>query len=164
MRPTTTLALDLRRLFTTNVTDALITPPVETISEPTGDGIIEAPWAGATINQILLQIFGVGADNATCRGRVTGFNRSVEGNSTLWVPVPLYSFTATLGTALRVSGERWADTIVAITEYTQAKELMSGADNLQAGLKLDIFGCQKVKVQLDTNSSASSINALGKGF
>jgi hypothetical protein len=169
MNPIATLCNELKKVFAANSTSASTTAPAPTLTEPTGDGIIDASALGGQqngiVNQLFMIFYGIGSNNATMTIRITGWRKL----GSTWIPFPLLVLTITLGTRAGITGgdvsasEVFADTIVAATAYTAAYELLSQADNTIAGIKLDIFGCQKIQVQVDVNGSTSA-NALYAGF
>lgn len=161
----------LVRMFATNSTQISTTAPSPTGAEPSGDGIREF----APMNAGLFMFTAVGAADTTMRARITAWRRLFKTGSAaydLWVPHTLLFLTITVGTAtgpaLHATNvpvtERFADTIVATNAFTTQYEILSPADNTVASVKVDLFGSQKVQVQLDTNSSSTSCNALMSGF
>lgn len=136
---------------------------------PTTTAPLEEPgvlnWQPDTPRYLQLLIYGEGADNSTLDFRVLGW-KILEG-TTLWLPVLLFSGTATLSTVTGVAGtpidnnQRFADTL-SVTYGTNNQELFvrSPADNSSpAHLWLYLRSFHVVEVQFAV-SSATSANAV----
>ena len=155
------------KLFASNQSGSSITAPAPTTTGPSGDGIFDVRAGNHPFNAIALAFFGTrtSADNETFTARITGWRRI----STLWVPVPLLALSLTQGTSVGVAGsdvvatEYFADTITASTAFTSAFEIVSPADNTVGLVKVDVFGCELLQVQLARSTNAAC-NALVAGF
>lgn len=160
-----TFAASFQKLYAANVTTSTLTAPTPTTTEPVGDGVFEMGQGPVPANSLHLAFVGTDAQNETFTALVVGWRKL----GALWIPTPLLALTITLGTATGVeeSGvidtELFADTIAASTAHTSAYELISPANNGVAGVKVDLFGCQKVQVLLAVGTGASC-NALAAGF
>lgn len=165
-----TLVAPLVRLWDTNVVASSMTAKVPTISEPqVGAGIIKQDQGQIGNNQAVFAFFGTrsSGDNETMTAIIYGWRKI----GIMFIPTPLLALTITLGTATGVAGqapapintEYFADTIVASTEYSEANELISPANNTVALVKVDTYGCSLISVDLAKGTCASA-NALGAPF
>ncbi len=160
------------KLFASNQTGSSITAPIPTVTEPTGDGILNLESinrvAGALSppNSVVVAFFGArtGA-NQTATARLTGWRKI----GTLWIPVPLLALALTQGTSIGIAAtdvvatDYFVDTITASTAFTSAYELISPADDTVAAVKVDLFGCEKLQVQV-AKGTCTSVNALAASF
>jgi hypothetical protein len=171
MNPTSTLVRPFQKLFSTNATNASITELVPTTTAPTGDGVINSITFGGTCdsgwggNAVLLNFYGVGANNNTFTARVTIWRLI----GALWIPLRLTELSGTLGLMVGVAlsdvlnTERFADTLTESTAYTTAKEIVSPANDSIAAVKLDILGATKIQVQFN-KGTCTSVNGLLSEF
>jgi hypothetical protein len=159
-----------------NVTAASITEPVPTITKPSGDGVLVLGDGGQqTASAIKLVFFGVGSDSNTFVANVYGWEivpgAGVLGDSDLWVPVLLASFT---GITLDSTQPGLAGTLVGATQYF-ATGITLGTGNQGVGLDvvsgghvaheiahviIDMKGARLGEVRYGTGSSATSCNGL----
>ena len=117
-------------------------------------------------NQVYIQFFGTGADNATLSARITAWSRI----GTLWIPTPLLALDVTLGGMTGEAGadiadtDRLADTIAVASggEFTDAYEIIS-PESGAAGVKVDTFGAERIQVQLAVGT-ATGANAILRPF
>ena len=93
-----------QKIFATNETGtSLSTLPLAWLTEPvTGDGYYNQKIA----NSIVFAVFGSDADGETINGRVSGVYKIA---SDLYARLPLFTFTATLGNAVGLSGKDITD-------------------------------------------------------
>lgn len=159
----------LRRLLTTNATAAAITYPAKTATLPVADAgkavvDLRASRYPTLPNNLLFNLSGVGADNATYQALWAGWSVTPNG---LYCPTPLLLATCTLGTSVGVASydqpatERDVDTIVVSNAFGGAAwEVLSNASNSPAALKLDATDFQLVTVHFGMGGSATSANGL----
>lgn len=156
---------------TANITAASITNPVPTLTEPTGDGVLNigSPEGGITPNGLLIIPYGVGTATNTFTMNVYGWRHTsgYGGAQKLWVPYMLASFTCTLSTTTGVAGadlvvaSKLCDTIALITGNANiSNEIISPTGNAVAHIILSGKGSTKVEFRFGTGSSATSCNAL----
>jgi hypothetical protein len=166
---TSTIINTLRKLFSANTSANSITKPAPTLTEPTGDGILDFSALGnAPGNLALLAFFGTrtSADNETFTARVTGWKKATGG---LWIPFPLLALSLTQGASHGVAAgdvlaaEYFADTVTASTAFTSSNELISPADDTIALVKVDPCGAAKLQVQLAIGTNAAC-NCLAGTF
>ena len=159
-------AAPYRKARATDSADAAFAAKVATVTEPTGDGVIDLMAAGVGPTWLMLVPFGTTAADTTFDVRVTGW-RAVDG---LWVPTILLQFTATLGTAAGVAGKAvtashlFADTVsdpaAGMGEKGVNCQPGSPANNTPAHYLLDARGCPKVEVLFNVAGGAVSANCL----
>jgi len=133
------------------------------------------PSNGTAQNKVIIVPFGVGSDTQTFKMRLIGWRIAYERDSeenirtAIWIPVTLAEFTATLGTSPGLAGtvegsaQLFADTIA--LDGTSGNDdidisITSPADNTIAHVVVDVKGFEKLEITFDTNSSATSCNAL----
>lgn len=167
---THTLIGDFQKLFTANVTSSSFSPLVPTGNEPSiGNGVLDmagealSDRAGASLAQFAF--YGQDSADQTFTARITGWRAFTTDVGTLWIPTPLLALTLTMGAAggdgdVLDTVDFFVDTIVADSEFTEAKEIISPADDTVALVKVDAAGCKYVQVQLATGS-CSQCNVLG---
>lgn len=147
-------------LFSTLVTASSITAPAATSTEPTGDGVITAP-----VNSAAIAFYGTNAEDETFTARITGWRRAGE----LWIPVPLLALSGILGAMTGASGQAvtdshlFADTLSISTAFTSVYEIISPTSDQVAIAKVDLFGCEKLQVQV-AKGTCDSVGALVAGF
>jgi hypothetical protein len=169
--PSRTDALEFSKVCAANSTASSFASKVPTTTEPTGDGVVSPLRSGGVYDNVLLAFYGTGNDDTTFDARVIGWRKI----STLWVPVPLFQLTATLSTAVGVSGaavtdsERFADTLALSADFTGADgvsvqvQSLSGLTNKVAHLVFDAKGFTKFEVLFDL-TGATAANALWAGY
>jgi len=165
------IAANYRRAFAVNATASSFAARPDTLTEPTGDGVVAIydgdynPGHGASWVGILF--FGTGAANNVFLAKVYGVRK--VGDS--WVHVPLLSLTVTLGTKTGVAlggvvaAELYADTlVVASPSYGVADasyRLVSPGDDTVARLLLDTEGFVKLRIDVDDSTgNPTGMNAL----
>jgi hypothetical protein len=167
-----TATLAFTKLFTANLGSlATIVAPKPTTTEPTGDGIFDLVTSGQSASFAAIKFFGTrtSADNETFAARLTAW-RKIAGTAgiDLWIPTPLLALSLTQGLSTGVNGapvgasEYFADTIVVSTAFAPASyEVISPADDSIGLIKVDLFGSQKLQVQLarGTNLSCNGLAA-----
>lgn len=162
-----------------NSTAASFTSKIPTLTEPTGDGVFTLASTPGSQLASKLKIIGFGTDagDETFLLKVIGWNylrNQSQNQHNLWVPVPIFQGTFTLGTAAGIantgigSSNLFADTIAITLEPTLTadvtrggiSELVSPANNTVAHVIISLCGFQKIEIDFDRNSSAASANAL----
>lgn len=152
------------KVFATNSAASSFASKVPTLTEPTGDGIIDLPVLHDSVDQwVHLVPFGTGADNDTFDFRLIGW-KAIDG---LWIPVPIFAGTATFGTSVGVSGaavvntERFADTITASLGSANVDYILaSPANNTIAHVKIATQGFGKLELSVDLTGTSTGANAL----
>lgn len=176
----------LRKALSTDSTATSFASKVPTITEPTGNGIIEfrGRQGGPVPRWLLLWPYATSGDDDTMDMRVWGWRRALGAASHLWMPDLLGQFTCTMGTMVGVASqlivatERFADTIInhatisggqptttdvvsAAAASTGGTWITSPGNNLIGRIKLSINGCEKIEVLFDsTAAGTTAMNAL----
>lgn len=161
----------LKKVQSSNSTDASFDALVSTTTEPTGDGVIDlVDLGGYQHNNAKFIPFGTDANNETFKMRISGWRPlEISGSTTLWVPTLLCEVTVTLSsTQAGVAGagvvatEYFADTLTLTYPATDgiSTQVVSPANDLPGHVVIDCKGCAKLRVDFDRNSSAASCNAL----
>jgi hypothetical protein len=143
---------------------------VATITEPSGDGVIQLAHGpnGHVPCHALLLPYGTGDANDVFDFDVWGWRRLGSGTpgNTIWIPSRIAGFTATLGTHTGVAGapvvatELFADTLTiraTVGEATITADVTregthvvySPADNTSAWAKICLYGFEKIEVIFD---------------
>lgn len=155
----------LRGLATNSAEGSLPTiAPVQAVPTST----VHAIFGGAR-NNIFLQFYGTGNDNATFSALIVGWSY-VPGDSdslSLWVPKKIALLACTLSTAVGVAGtsvlatERFVDTITVTTGYvgTSYYDTSSPADNTPGSFTFDPMGAERIGVYFDM-TGATDANCL----
>jgi len=145
----------------TNATDSAFASKVATLTEPTGDGVIDLKGG----NVVLLLPYGVGNADTTYDLRVIGWSAAGPEATREWVPTILGEFSCTLGTATGASGgylgtsNKFVDTITNLAAYDDLEgvtfRLRSPANNTPAAILIDAEGHQKVEIIFDMTGATS---------
>lgn len=155
-------------LFSSVVTTGSIAAPVAMANEPTGNGIFSmAQGSGSPValNSAAVAFFGGNSADGTFTARLTGWRRIGD----LWIPVPLLALAGTLGAMTGVAGQSvsvsqlFADTLTVSTAFTNAYEIINPASDQVALVKVDLFGCEKLQVQV-AKGTCDNVGALAAGF
>jgi hypothetical protein len=158
-------SVPLLRSHATNATSTSFAVRADTVTEPTGDGVIDIRQAVETPTWIMLMPYGTGDADDVFDVRVIGWRKS--GGA--WTATRLVQFTATLGTKTGIAGglvgasELYADTITAgsIGAENVSYRISSPVDNASAYVFLDTCGCQKIEILFDaTTGSPTGMNCL----
>jgi len=160
---------DFTRVRTTNSTDATYPSRVPTLTEPTGNGVVEmAAIAGEMPSHLLMVPYATGPSNATFRSRMIGWRRLLSTTGVaLWLPVILGEFACTLGTTVGVSGgaistgERMVDTLTLnVGNANVSVEVVSPANDTIAHAVIDAKGFAKLEFLFEIVASTTDMNAL----
>lgn len=152
-------------LFSSVVTASSITAPSATTTEPTGDGIYRMNVSSRPTSSVAISFFGGNTADGTFTVRLTGWRKV----GSLWIPVPLLTLSGILGAMTGVAGagvtnsQLFADTLAISTAFTSAYEIISPTSDQVALVKVDLFGCEKLQVQL-AKGTCDSVGALAAGF
>lgn len=131
---------------------------------------------GGSISQnlALAVLFGTDTATQTFDFRFVGWSLVKGGGSKvdIWIPVPLVQGTATLSTFKGGIGSTPADTDFLVDTITLAApftsknsiEAISPAGNIPAHVVFDMKGCQRLGLQVATNGSAITANAIAKQY
>jgi hypothetical protein len=172
-----TLSSSFARTHATNATDSGFPSRVPTVTEPSGDGVIDLCKleTGLAQNLLLLVPYGVASDNHTFDLRVIGWRKLpvraavAQTLTPVWVPHLLYQFAFTHGGIVGVANstvlatERFCDTVTKTYGPDGGCTLYTNAADLIAGVLVDVIGNQKVEVTFDLGSG-TSLNCLWAGL
>ncbi len=179
MNVSVNLTTCFKKAQTTDSANASFTSKVPTVTEPTGDGIINCRDGGGVEWPVWLTVvpYGDGADEDAFSIRIIGWRRigSVGApGSYLWVPATLCECACTEGTAVGVAGApvtnsfRFCDTITIVTEPTTTAvttrngtvELFSPGDNTVGYFRVKLCGVEKIEFNWDQTTNTPNMNAL----
>jgi len=172
-----------RKGLATNSDATSFASKVNTLTEPTGDGVHNVGWGpppgpqgGVTYNAILIHPYAVAGDNDTFSMRVIGWSL-VRGSGTvrdLWIPTILCELACTCSADVGVANsavlatERFADTLALVgTSGTLGTnvDVFSPTGNVKGHAVIDLKGSQKLEFTFDsTSAGATGMNALFKGY
>jgi hypothetical protein len=167
-----TLSTDFFKALATNSTATSFASLINTITEPTGDGVINFANRGITVPTLLeLSPFGVGDDNDEFSMRVTSWRRYGNDPETwLWKPKPLLEVACVMCASVGVAGSllgattRFCDAISIVGTIGSAGEscrIITPGSDLEASILLDIQGAQKIQFTFDmTTGSPTNANCL----
>lgn len=158
---------ELQLAYSAKTTASSITAPAPTTTQPSGNGIVDmAITPGKIFNSCGFAFYGAGSADQTFTGAITGWKKS----GSLWIPIPMLTFSGLLGTATGVASQNvintdlFADTLTISTAYTNVYEVLSPGNNTVAFLKmLDTFGCDLLQLQLAVGT-ATSVGGLFSQF
>ncbi len=173
----TSIARAVRRWLATNQSATSFASKVPTITEPTGDGILDLrPFVQKRMKLWPLLL---GSDNDVASFRIIGWHSVLlEGSKTLWFPSAIAEFVCTGSAAVGIAGaavlntERFADTITPVAKMTRDAviaagtainsdyEILSPTADLIAHIIMPIAGYEKLELTSDETTGTPSINAL----
>jgi hypothetical protein len=157
------------KLKATNFTDTSFAARKSTLTEPTGDGVVDLSNPGQTSvqNGVMVKFFGTDANNENFKVRIYGWHRCLTAVAGVysWEHILLADLACTLGNLAGVASGSILDTdfeVDTITEVTACNvDLVSPASDIRgAHVMLDVKGASKIEFLFDRNSSAASANAL----
>lgn len=177
-----TISRQYKKALLTNATTSSFPSKVNTITEPTNDGVIDlrkgAVNAAVPQNMIVLP-YGLGADEDAFSLRIIGWRHLGEGPGQgnpnwIWAPTTLVEVACVLGTSVGVAGaqvlntEAFADTITIVSEPTLTANttrqgtvlVYNPANNTNAWLKLTLDGYEKVEFTFDQTTNTPTMNCL----
>lgn len=153
----------LEQVLSTYSTDTSYPARVATITEPTGDGVLDLTGTPQQLKYLNLIPIGTSAADQTMKVLVLGWRLI----TTVWVPIALAELTATLSAKTGVNATELeneiflADTITLTTGFDTSKvKLSSMAGDIIAHAELELEGFRKVEILFNRNSSSASCNAL----
>jgi len=166
-----TLSQPLKKALATNSTATSFASKVDTLTEPTGDGVHAAGiLAGVSQNAVVVYPFAVASANDTFSMRVIGWHKVLLSTGVAqWVPVVLAELACTVGAATGVAGgaevatELYADTITIVGTTANAGvdiDVVSPANDTKASATIDLKGAQKFEFTFDNTRSGTSFNTL----
>lgn len=169
--PIDTLCTDYALTHATDATDATFPSKIPTVTEPTGDGVIDLGGRPSVPNGLRLLPIGTGANNAVLTGmRVIGWSPlKVPNKKTLWIPCLLVEIAAVFGNVTGVASVSAAlgstyffmDTITLVTGNANVShEIVTNAGDIIAHLVVDVKGCQKAEITFDLGASATAANCV----
>jgi len=154
-----------------NQTDASFPNKIPTLTEPTGNAVIDLSTGGEVINNIIIVPFGTDAADETFKLRCIGwwFIGTKGSGTEVWIPILLSEVTCTLSATVGVATgdidntEFFVDTLVLDTGNANiSTEIVSPTGDEIAHIVQDVKGFAKSELTFDRNSSAASCNALVK--
>lgn len=167
---------DWRRVFASNSTATSFTTRTDTLTRPSGDGVIDLQSLGAdgvTPNTVAIQFYGTDTNDQTGLCRVYGVSAITEsGVTTGYHYTPIFSGTLTLNSSLTgvangpvTAGNYYADTLTrTVGDAGVGDSVISPGDNTgPATLLADTKGHALLVVDLHRNGSSASLNALARG-
>lgn len=179
---TENLAYDLHRTaaraLTTNSSASSFASKVYTVTEPSGNGIVELirDGGGLVPQRVKLWPIGLGSENDAFSLRIIGWEKIGQGAApaTGWIPTIVAELACIVGTAVGVASspvlntERFADTITIVTEPTITAattrqgtvELTSPTNDLIAHAKVWIEGFHKLEFTFDQTTGTPTMNVL----
>lgn len=158
----------LHKAFAANATTSSFPSKVPTLTEPTGDGVINLCESGGTIVTNQLQIIPIGTTtaNTVFYLKVIGWKTIKENDVEQWIPTTLCQITCTLGAMVGVAAspvldtQKFCDTLaVTIGNVGVDVEVVSPADDTIAHAIVDMKGSRKAEILIDRVDAASA-NAL----
>lgn len=172
-----TLSGDYRIARSTDSTDASFPSRINTITEPTQDGVYDLSTGLPLVQNLALILpYGVGSDNDTFSVRVIGWRKVgtarpggqvPAGNTRLWIPLVLAEYACTLSADVGVAGaiidntHRFADTMTLTTGNANvSEELVSPGGDLKAHAVLDLKGVHKLEFTFQITSGTTAMNCL----
>lgn len=163
--------LALVRPTNSTATGTSIANPVDTLTQPTGAGVVSTGAGLSTAcNALLLLPYGTATATNTFLMSVFGWDfiplSGGQGGGS-WHAYLLASFTCTLGSVTGLAGSAvaaanlYCDTIaLGVGNANVSNEVVSPTGNVNAHCVVDVKGVQLVEVKFARNSSAASANAL----
>jgi len=170
----------MRRALATNANTSSFASKVPTITEPSGDGVINL--IDGTVEhpcELKLIPFGLGDENDAFSMRILGWSKvMLNGSTDLWVPVIIGEYTCVISTAVGVAGaavlatERFADTLAPVaarqadgtiaagTAVNTDHKVISPVGNLIGHIVLPVYGFAKVEFQFDQTTNTPTMNTL----
>ena len=178
-----------RKALATDSTASGFASKIPTITEPTGNGVIQLAESGSpngiVAGTIKLVPYATGSDNDAFDMRVIGWNRIGSGEAfntvkTLWFPVILGQFSCTISAALGVAAaaiintERFCDTItVAATGQLKSTDtdsvgaastgttfVISPTNDLIGMIVMPLWATEKIEITFDQTTNTPSMNCL----
>ena len=173
-------ARSVKRWLATNQNTSGFTAKIPTITEPSGDGVLNLVDGGAFVcRRIKLWALLLGADNDVASLRFTGWHKVIKAGSTdLWIPSIIGEYVCTASAAIGIAGaavvatERFADTIVPVaarqrdqliaagTAIGSEYELISPTTDLIAHVIIPIAGFEKLELTSDQTTNTPTVNCL----
>jgi hypothetical protein len=163
-----TPVLPLKRFFSASAAGfGAIVDPLPLDVEPSGqDGFFSLADVSEAFSAALVMFYGAAA-SSTVTVRLYAWYQ-VDGE---WVPVFVLEALVTMGTLAGKAagigtGNFWATTIAVQSQGINDASLavMSPGGNRVAGIKVDPAGAKYLSAKFGTTATATSANAVGKGF
>ncbi len=169
-----------RRWLATNQNASSFAAKIPTITEPTGDGVLNLTADGNTVpKRLKLWPILLGSDNDVSSIRIIGWNRVIKDSSTtLWFPTIIGEFSCTASAAVGIASaavvntERFADTITPVAartrDYVLAAgtatnsdyEVLSPANDTPAHIIMPVAAFEKLELTSDQTTGTSTLNVL----
>jgi len=156
------LSLPYKVARATDSADTSFPSRVPTVTEPSGDGVVDIQGSGVASTWLMLVPFGTDANNETFDVRVVGW-RNV---GTLWIPTILLQFSATLGNVVGVAGtdvlathflaDTVSDPVAGMGSVGVNCQPSSPANDTPAHYLFDTRGCPKVEILFDLTGAAAA--------
>jgi hypothetical protein len=161
-----------RKARATNANSSSFPSKIPTVTEPTGDGIIDigGPDGGIGQNAARITPYGLGSDNDVFSLRVIAWNRiKASGVLDLWVPTVLVEVSCQCCGVVGIAGsavlntERFCDAITLVTGNDDVS-----VDIVSAGATAEVIshfvvalkGAQKIELAYDQTTGTPTTNAL----
>lgn len=147
---------DIGLVRSADATSSSFADPVPTITEPSGDGVINVV-SNVANNSIMLFPYGTDAASETFKLRLWGW----EKIGSLWRPHFILEASCVLGSSPAgvagqpISNTRLSAHQISIASGINSFPLSSPGGNLPAWLTADIYGARKVEVRFSVVSAAS---------
>ncbi len=156
---------------TTNSTDTNFPSKVDTLTRPSGGGVVEVNrggGGGVVPNVCRARPYALGANNDTFNMRVIGWDKlQVSQGVFQYTPQVLVEFACTCGNITGVAGgyvlntEFWADTIsLTYGNANVSVDIVSPANDLPAHAVFDIKAFQMIEFIFDLGTTPTSMNCL----
>jgi len=173
-------ARPLRRFFATNQNLTGFATIIPTVTEPTGDGVLNLVDNGIVVPCMvkLIPIL-LGSDNDVTSMRIFGWHRcQLDGKTTIWVPFILGEFVCTASAAVGIASaavletERFADTITPVAARTRDQKIAAGtstgstyesvslANDTPAHILMPVVGVEKLQITSDQTTGTATFNVL----
>lgn len=180
-----TLYSELRKALTTDSTDGTFASKIPTVTEPTGNGVIDlvAPGTPYAPHRILAMPYATAGNDDTFDVRVIGWNcigtkLGQALTNRIWIPTILTQFSCTactctgVATGFILDTERFVDTVAltaligeatvtANTTRTGTVEIYTPANNTPGWVIFPVRGMRKIEFNFDsTAAGATAMNCL----
>lgn len=163
------------RALTTNSSDSGFPSRIPTITEPSGNGVIDLVNNGSLVPERLrIWPFGLGANNDAFSVRLIGWHKVGTVYPFLWVPTIFAELGAVMGNVTGIAGapvlntEFFADTLTIVSEGTFTADvtrfgsirLYSPANDTPAHAVIPLEPFDKIELTFDQTTNTPTMNAL----
>ena len=174
------LASPVRRFRATNENASGFASKVPTITEPTGDGVLNLAYLQNKVPRFIkLWPILLGSDNDVSSMRLIGWHSVLkDGSTTLWFPTVIGEFVCTASAAVGVAAaavldtERFCDTIVPVAARTRDQKIAAGTStgsqyeslspvgDLIGHIIMPIAAFEKLELTSDQTTGTATFNCL----